>query len=149
MLSLRLIRLFVCFSLLAVSSFSFAGHNTLNITIENKSHTPFSLIIYGNGPSYEIVNAFDSLASKETGTIQINYQAKNNDQKNPEPVYHILLLNSDKECCRVQYTAHPGRHSHDHFFKSEKLHAELKSFTGPCKAWKESDDVLHITLVEG
>lgn len=148
MFSTRLTRGLISLGLLLTSSLSFATQSTLNIIVENQSQTPYTLVIYGAGSTYEIIDAFDTLASQKSATVKIDYQLKAEETKNHKPVYHVLLLNSDTDCCRVEYTAHPAHPSQYHFFKPNQFKAKLKSYTGPCKVWKESADTLHIILVE-
>ena len=143
-----LIRFLSIIGLFFASSAAFAHQNVLNITVENKSKAPYTLVIYGSGSAYEIINAFDTLPAQKNATIQINYEPQEDSKtKNTEPTYHILLLNSDTDCCKVEYSAHPSHSSQYHFFKSKKFIAKLKSYEGPCQVWRESADTLHVVLV--
>ncbi len=141
----RLIQLTLLLALSLAYSTGFAFKSTLHIYINNQSQQPYSLIIYGSGNSYEIINAFDTLPPQKTGTVQIDYQLKESDKKSP--IYHILLLNSEKDRCTVEYTAHPVHPLERRLFHTKKFDTQLKSYKGPCKAWKKDRDSLYITLL--
>ncbi len=144
----RLIRLFALLSLAFNSSAALASDSILNILVENTSMTPYALVIYGSDSSYEIIDGFDTLAAQQSATVQINYPA--NDQKDSKlkPIYHILLLNLDDDCCRIEYSAHPASSSPYRLLRARQFTVKLKSFSGSCKVWQDSPSKLHIILIK-
>jgi len=144
----QFLRFFISLGLLSISALSFASQNILNIVVENQSKTPYTLVIYGEDSTYEIIDGFDTLKAKKSATIRIAYQAKEKKSQAHKPVYHILLLNSDTDHCKVEYLAHPAHPSQYHFFKPNTFMTKLKSHEGPCNVWKESANTIHIVLIE-
>ncbi len=125
---------------------SFTENNSVEIHIDNHSSKEYSLIIYGSGTPYEVNTDFNSIRPNQSGCIKISYTIPDTTRKF-HPAKHTVMLQSEKNHCKVLYSAHPTKKliylPHTQLVKS-KLHSQ----EGSCKAWQESKNIIHIELVE-